>query len=112
MDRERIAAAVALFFAAALVNGCESTGAASSAPPPVTAAMVKSGAAQHHDAAELTTGRSLYLARCAKCHALPNVAEHPASEWPGIVADMSKRSGLRPPQAQAVLAYVLAARGQ
>jgi mono/diheme cytochrome c family protein len=74
--------------------------------------MVQSGARQHADAAMLATGRSLFVGRCAHCHALPAVAEHTAQQWPGIVEHMSKRSGLKPDQSRAVLAYLLAARQQ
>jgi cytochrome c5 len=93
----------------AVLAGCQSTSSGPAAPP-VTAAVLASGARQHADAAMLEAGRSLFIGRCARCHALPNVAEHGTQQWPGIVAKMSKRSGLKPDQSRAVLAYLLAAR--
>ena len=71
--------------------------------------MVSSGARQHVDAATLTTGRSLFVSRCAHCHALPVIAEHTAEKWPGIVAKMEKRAGLQAAEKNAVLSYILAA---
>lgn len=97
---------VALLGAVALA-GCQST--SSPAAPPVTAAMVKSGGRGQVNMAILSSGRSAFVSRCAACHALPKVNEYPRSEWPGFVADMSKRSGLNPGQSEAVLAYILAA---
>ncbi len=97
-----------LLLTAALYSGCESTSERSGAPE-VTAAMT-SGGGQQADRATLETGRSLFLARCGHCHTLPAVAAHTAQQWPGIVAHMSKRSGLKQDQGQAVLAYILAAR--
>lgn len=57
-------------------------------------------------------GRSLFVDRCAHCHALPEIAAHTSEQWPGIVGHMTKRSGLKPEQSSAVLAYILAARAQ
>ncbi|MDQ6655963.1 MAG: hypothetical protein M3Y80_09140 [Verrucomicrobiota bacterium] len=101
-----------LLLTAAFHSGCESTNAPSggrSGAPEVTAAMTSAGG-QQADRAALETGRSLFLARCGHCHTLPAVASHTAQQWPGIVAQMSKRSGLKPEQREAVLAYILAAR--
>jgi cytochrome c5 len=94
--------------AASILTGCESTPSAPA--PPVTAAMVQSGARQHYDAASLTTGRSLFVGRCARCHALPAVGGQGTEDWPGIMAEMAKRSGLKPDQTKVVLAYILAAQ--
>ncbi len=87
--------------------GCEST--SSPKAPPVTAAMVKSGRGQQLDMAMLSSGRSAFVSRCAHCHALPDVNEHTRGEWPRLVAEMAKRSGLNSVQREAVLAYILAA---
>lgn len=90
----------------AAISGCQSTGPGA---PPVTAAMHQSGAGQHADAAILATGRSLFSGRCARCHALPSIADYSTDRWPEIVGQMAKRSGLKPDQSRAVLAYILAA---
>ncbi len=75
----------------------------------MTAAVLQAGAQQQANLASLTNGRMLLVNRCARCHALPAIGAHSAQEWPGIVANMSKRSGLKPEQSQTLLAYVLAA---
>ncbi len=74
--------------------------------------MLKSGASQHVDMATLTAGRTLFVGRCARCHALPAVSAHSVTEWHGIVGHMAKRSGLDAEQSEAVLTYILAARNQ
>ncbi len=89
--------------------GCESV--PSPIAPPVTAAMAKSTGRQQVDLAWLNSGRSAFVSRCAECHALPAVNEHTRAQWPVIVAQMAKRSGLGPEQRENVLAYILAARG-
>lgn len=94
-------------FAAIALAACEST--SSPKAPPVTAAMAKSGGRQQVEMAMLSSGRSTFVSRCARCHALPDVNEHTRSEWPRLVAEMAKRSGLKPGQREAVLAYILAA---
>ena len=96
--------AIGGLFAALAFGGCESIVPTA---PPVTAAM--SGSGQHADAATLTLGRSLFVSRCAHCHALPVASQHPAEKWPAIVAKMSKRAGLQPAEHDAVLSYILAA---
>ncbi len=94
---------IALAFA-----GCETT-TTPSPTPPLTAAVLQAGARQQSDPASLASGRMLFVNRCARCHALPVIGATSAQEWPGIVAAMSKRSGLKGEQSQAVLAYILAA---
>lgn len=74
--------------------------------------MAQSGGRQQIQIATLNSGRSAFVSRCAGCHALPRLDEQTREEWPRIVATMAKRSGLRPDQGEAVLAYILAARGQ
>jgi mono/diheme cytochrome c family protein len=106
MNGMRISSIVALLCAGAL-SGCQSTPPGA---PPVSAAMVLSAARQHADMATLTAGRTLFVGRCARCHALPDVAAHSAAEWHGIVAHMAKRSGLKPDQSEAVLSYIIAAQ--
>jgi cytochrome c5 len=104
MKRTWIALAIVI---AGMIAGCATT---SSIAPPITAAMIQTGARQHADAASLTSGRTLFLNRCAHCHTLPAVGEKSAEDWPRIVATMSKRSGLKAEQGKSVLAYILAAQ--
>ncbi|HXI54824.1 MAG TPA: hypothetical protein VNO55_02110 [Polyangia bacterium] len=59
--------------------------------------------------AELAEGRTLFVARCAACHRLPRPDAVPADKWPNFIDEMAARSKLAPPQAGAVLRYLLAA---
>jgi hypothetical protein len=90
-----------------LLVSCEST---NYAPPPVTAQMAKTGTSQHVDLAALREGRTLFVSRCIECHTLPVVSAHSASEWPRLIDEMAGRASLKPPERNAVLAYILAAR--
>ncbi len=96
--------------AALTFTGCESTSLPKA--PSVTAAMTKSGGRQQVEIATLNSGRSAFVNRCAGCHALPGVNEHTRAQWPDLVAEMAKRSGLNPEQREAVLAYILAAHAE
>ncbi|HVR60964.1 MAG TPA: hypothetical protein VMU50_03650, partial [Polyangia bacterium] len=60
--------------------------------------------------AELQEGRSLYIGRCAACHRLPRPDAYGTDRWPIFVDEMAARAQLTPPQAGAVLHYLLAAR--
>ncbi len=91
-----------LFSAVLLLAGCANL---ETAAPPITPMLVARG---HADASTLGAGRSLYLTKCASCHAPVTVLEH-AGKWPGIIREMAPRAKLAPEQERAVLAYVLAA---
>jgi hypothetical protein len=94
--------------ALALAN-CES---AKFVPPPVTSQMAVLGKNQSVDLAMLQTGRALFVSRCIECHTLPVVSRYDAVAWPWLVNDMSARSGLKPTEREALVAYILAARAQ
>jgi cytochrome c5 len=94
----------------AMVEAIAGSGTTSATAPPITPPMIRTGARQHVDAASLTSGRSLFLNRCAHCHMLPAVGKESPENWPRIVAKMSKRSGLKPEQSKSVLGYILAAQ--
>lgn len=95
------------FLIAAVIAGCETTAPTA---PPITAAVIQSGADQRVHVQSLTTGRSLFVSRCAHCHTLPTVGEQSREDWPDIVTAMSTRSGLKAEQSKSVLAYILAAQ--
>ena len=59
----------------------------------------------------LAAGRKVFVSRCIECHALPEIAAHPATAWPGLVQRMAKRADLTPTEHDALLAYILAAHG-
>ena len=81
-------------------------------PPLVDSVTMPAGSRQQADAAMLAAGRALFVVRCARCHTLPKVAAHSAAQWPGLVAKMAKRSGLKPAQLESVLTYILHQRKQ
>ena len=92
-----------------LLAGCEST---SYTPPVVTPQMARARKGQHRDLTVLREGRTLFVSRCIECHTLPAVSKHTAAEWPALIDEMAGRANLKPEQRVAVLAYILAARGQ
>jgi mono/diheme cytochrome c family protein len=88
--------------------GCQS----SVSPAPFTAELVRAGVRAHIDERTLREGRTLFVSRCIECHTLPVVSRYPAVAWPWLVDDMSARASLKPPEREAVLAYILAVRSQ
>lgn len=77
------------------------TGCAAYVPPIVPNADV-----------DLARGRQLFAQRCIECHALPPVWHYSREEWPRIVDAMAHRASLRPNERDAIVAYILAARGE
>ncbi|HYY12920.1 MAG TPA: hypothetical protein VE758_00645 [Chthoniobacterales bacterium] len=57
-------------------------------------------------------GRRLFARRCIECHTLPPIWRYQAEDWPQIVNSMAHRAALRPTEREAIVAYVLAARGR
>jgi hypothetical protein len=53
-------------------------------------------------------GKSLYVARCSKCHELPKVGDFTANKWTGIVDWMAPKAKLSTQEKQLVLNYVQA----
>jgi len=51
-------------------------------------------------------GRSLYKAKCARCHALYSPKSYPAGEWPSIVRSMKTEAGLNEGEISAISAYL------
>ena len=68
-------------------------------------------ARQRMDPAATNAARTLFLNRCAKCHALPQVGRYTTAQWERIIPKMAKRSGLKPEQKAALLAYLVSAKG-
>jgi hypothetical protein len=97
-----------------LFCGCQSDSYAPPPPPPVTSQMVAASVRKESDAnfAMLREGRTLFVHRCIECHTLPLVWHYRTDEWPGIVSSMSHRSGLKPAEREAIVAYILAVRSQ
>ena len=58
-------------------------------------------------AADLEQGRSLYAARCARCHALYAPAEYPADHWETAVHEMRERAGLSEAEERSIVQYLV-----
>ena len=89
-----------------------SCGTTSFTPPPVTVELVRNGSNLHCDIAMLSEGRALFVHRCIECHTLPAFWRYSTEDWPKIVDSMAHRSNLRPAERDAIVAYILAVRGQ
>lgn len=81
--------------------GCETANYAPIVKPP-----------RRMEATKLERGRQLFVRRCIECHTLPAIWKYSREDWPKIVNDMSHRASLKPEERKAVIAYILAARGQ
>src|ERR1700704_2917553 len=92
--------------------GCQSDSYAP--PPPVTSQILAASVRKesHANFAMLREGRTLFVHRCIECHTLPSIWHYRTDEWPGIVSSMSHRSGLKPVEREAIVAYILAVRSQ
>ena len=92
-----------------ILAGCE----AYPPPPPVTPQMTAAMPKKKRVSMQtLQDGRNLFARRCIECHTAPNLAYYSSSEWPRIIDSMAHRSNLSEEQRQAIVAYILAARGQ
>ena len=76
--------------------------------PPVSPQLVKTSPAPQ---SRLERGYQVHQAKCAKCHAFENPADYGVEELTDeIMPVMARKSKLEPADADAVLAYLLAAR--
>ncbi len=58
-------------------------------------------------------GKTLYLAKCAKCHAFEKPEDYEVAEWRDeIMPVMARKARLDPADSAAVLAYILATRSK
>lgn len=55
---------------------------------------------------QLTTAKTLFDARCGKCHDLPATTDHTAEEWKPIMESMAPKAKLTAEEGNWVLAYV------
>jgi mono/diheme cytochrome c family protein len=106
-----LAAAIGLGLAAGLFGAAGCGGWETAAAPVMNQAdaVRLSARGQPTTVAELAEGRTLFVARCAACHRLPRPDAVPVDKWPSFIDEMAARSKLAPPQAVAVLRYLLAA---
>lgn len=89
-----------------LVCGCE---AVRYYTPPMVASE---SARKDVDLALLQRGRTLFAHRCIECHTAPALWYYSTEDWPLIVNSMAHRASLQPAEREAIIAYILAVRGQ
>lgn len=92
-----------------LLASCESM---SHAPPAATSQMASAAKGQAVNLATLREGRTLFVHRCIECHTLPPVWHYSTGDWPDVVDSMAARASLKRAERDAIVAYILAARGQ
>lgn len=54
----------------------------------------------------LVKGRTIYVTRCAKCHAVEPVKKYSREQWNTIIPDMAEETKLSPSETAAVAAYI------
>jgi uncharacterized membrane protein len=90
---------------AALMTGCVPLDTA--APRVETLVARKAGARP----AQLEQGRTIYITKCAKCHAPEPVHRYSRTRWEGIFKEMIEETKLDSSESAAVRAYVFAVLG-
>ena len=55
---------------------------------------------------DASTGRKLYVAKCAKCHKFYDPAKYSDEEWAKWMRKMSKKAKLKPEQEQMLSQYI------
>ena len=59
-------------------------------------------------APDTSTGKAVFMARCGRCHALPEPSQYPAARWEGILSSMMPKARLNPEQKIHIAAWVKA----
>ena len=75
---------------AAGFSACTSVHPAASAPPEPPA-----GQCSRLPATEMESGRTLYLAKCGRCHKFYDPAKYPAKDWREWMDKMSRKAKLK-----------------
>ncbi len=65
-----------------------------------------------HSVAELRRGRGVYLTHCGRCHEYVRPEQVKVSDWKLVVPGMCWNAGVGKADGEAVLAYILAVKGQ
>lgn len=104
-SRLRAAVAAVMVVACVALAGCTSV-----IPVPTT---VDSQWAQQRwpetTVATLEHGRALYVSKCSGCHSLYVPTRVPATRWPAMIDEMTRRANLLPDQRDLILRYLLTA---
>jgi len=59
---------------------------------------------------ELKAARKIYVGKCAKCHKLHDPASYPDEKWDEWMGKMTKKSKLKPEQAELLARYIAAGK--
>lgn len=59
---------------------------------------------------ELKAARKIYVGKCAKCHKLHDPAKYTDEKWDEWMGKMTKKSKLRPEQAELLARYIAAGK--
>ena len=59
---------------------------------------------------QLKDARKLYLGKCAKCHKLHDPAKYTDEKWDEWMGKMTKKSKLKPEQAELLARYIAAGK--
>jgi hypothetical protein len=54
----------------------------------------------------IDAGKSIYIAKCQRCHGLKDPADYTANQWVPILDNMAKKAALTDDEKANVLAYV------
>src|SRR5437588_7678176 len=73
-----------------------------------TAASAEAIKAKDENAALVEQGKTIYTAKCGKCHGLKNTANYTADRWTNILKAMIPKAKLNEAEAHQVTAYVMA----
>ena len=78
----------------------------------VVLALLGSSSSQGADLSpvQLKDARKLYLGKCAKCHKLHDPAKYTDEKWDEWMGKMTKKSKLKPEQAELLARYIAAGK--
>ena len=75
---------------------------------PIPTDVSQLDAATANDANAIASGKSIYQAKCARCHNLKDVGSYTEQRWDGILNTMAPRARLNVTEIQQVAAYIKA----
>ncbi|HEY5948396.1 MAG TPA: hypothetical protein VIV40_23025 [Kofleriaceae bacterium] len=97
---------------ACALGACAARPIAGTMPAPIVDSTVEHARARWPEvtAESLARGRELFIARCRRCHVLPDRRAYSDERWPKILGTMGPRAKLDAVEQQQVLRFILADR--
>lgn len=109
--RPALCSLIALLMAAAGPVGCQSPATASrSGSKRTLSAVARPARTAGLSTTELRQASRLFVAKCARCHALYDPAAYTDAEWRSWMTKMSNKARLKPDQEQLLSRYLEAFR--